>query len=254
MTSARTDELARNPRRRRGDSVRINGDYQHRARVSGFVVQRFWHANKEHMVRRMCPPRPTDRVLNVGCGSGVLANALAADGCRVTGVDSNPHAIDYARRVFSRPNLDFHLGQAEDLPVEPRSVDRVYCFNVIEHLYQEQGHAFLARLRDVLVPGGSVMLATPNFGGLWPILEWSLDALRLVPRLRGVQHVSKWTDNTVRAALGAAGLQVRATGTFSTVAPFVSPISWALAERVAELEAQWNLAFGAILFAVAEAP
>ena len=82
--------------RRTGDTVQIARDYQHRARTSGFVVQRFWHAEKERVIRKFSAPRSGDRVLDVGCGSGVVANALAGMGAIVTGVDGNPDAIAFA--------------------------------------------------------------------------------------------------------------------------------------------------------------
>src|SRR5262249_49069906 len=62
--------------------VPIDGAYQDRARREGFVVQRFWHHQKELVVRSLAPPRAGERALDVGCGSGVVANLLASEGAR----------------------------------------------------------------------------------------------------------------------------------------------------------------------------
>lgn len=240
--------------RRTGDAIAIEGDYQHRARHQGFVVQRFWHAEKERMIRSYAPPAAGERVLDVGCGSGVISDVLASFGARVTGVDGNPRAIAFARRTYHRPNLDFVQGLVDELADPPGSVDRIYCLEVIEHLYADQVHALLAQFHRLLRPGGTLCLTTPNFRGVWPAIEWTLDTLRLVPTLAEEQHVSRFSRASLRAALESAGWSVTQLRTFSTVAPFASVLGWNVGRSLARLEDRAGLPFGAVLFAVATRP
>lgn len=239
---------------RRGDAIEIAGDYQYRARTAGFVVQRYWHFEKERVVRKFCAPKPGDLALDVGCGSGVIANLLAELGAKTVGIDSNPSAIEFARRRFGRSGLEFHLGQVDDLAFREESVDCVYCMEVIEHLYEAQVPRLLARLNSVVRKGGRILVTTPNYHGAWPLLEATLDAFRLVPRLKGDQHVTKFHKKKLRFALEGAGWELEHLATFSTAAPFVSVVGWRLAQAVSAIEDRVALPFGNVLLAVARRP
>jgi 2-polyprenyl-3-methyl-5-hydroxy-6-metoxy-1,4-benzoquinol methylase len=239
------------PRYRTGDSVPIGGDYQHRARTRGFVVQRFWHAEKERVIRAFAMPSASDRVLDVGCGSGVVADFLASTGAHVTAVDGNPDAIAYGRRTFRRDNLEFIQALVEELAFDDASFDRIYCMELIEHIYEHQVVSLFQAFRRLLRPGGSLLLTTPNYRGFWPVLEFVLDRLRLVPALDGHQHVTRFHASRLSTLLSDAGFQPERITTFATVAPFVSVLSWRAAVSVAHIEDRLSLPFGNLLLAVA---
>ena len=242
---------ARLRERRTGDTVRIPGDYQHRARTTGPVIQRFWHAEKERIIRKFYPPQPGDVVVDVGCGSGVQSSVLASLGARTTGVDGSPEAIAYARTTFKSENLDFQEALIEDLAFAAESVDRIYCFELIEHVYEHQAAELLATFHRLLKRSGFLLITTPNYAGTWPLIELAMDRLHVAPQLNEAQHVARYTSRRLRGVLERTGWRVVHLGTFSTVAPFLSPVSWSLAERVAELEDRVALPFGNILLGVA---
>jgi len=239
---------------RRGDAISIDGAYQHRARTRGFVVQRFWHYQKERVIRKFCPPSPGDRVIDVGCGSGVITDLLASLGARTTGIDANPAAVEYARDAFSRANLDFRQGLVEDLQFEPGSLDKIYCLELIEHIYAHQVRSLLRTLLPLARPGGNLVVTTPNYRSFWPLLEWTLDKLKLAAPLAEHQHVTRFSRSSLAAFLEEAGWQVERVTTFSTFAPFLSAVSWSLAERCAVLEDKASLPFGNLLLAIARKP
>jgi len=237
---------------RRGDTVEISGAYQHRARTSGPVVQRFWHSEKERIIRKYCPPAPGERVLDVGCGSGVVADLLASLGAEVTGIDANPEAIAFANATFARPKLDFRCALVEDLSFQSASIDRVYCLEVIEHLYEAQVRALLAGWARLMRPGGVLMLTTPNYRGLWPLLEFTMDRLHLAPAMAEEQHVTRFNRGRLRQMLAPSDWKILRLATFSTFAPFLSVLSWRLAERCADIEDRVDLPFGNLLLLVAQ--
>lgn len=240
--------------RRTGDAIVISGDYQHKARHEGFVVQRFWHAEKERIIRRFSLPHPGDRVLDVGCGSGVIASLLAQCGAHATGVDANPQAIEYASKTFRHATLDFRLGSVEELDFTPDSIDRIYCLELIEHLYENQVSDLLRAMHHLVKPGGTVMLTTPNYRGLWPMIELTMDILKLAPQMDEEQHVTRFHHARLRQMLEATGWRVERLTTFSTFAPFVSVINWKLAEQCAALEDRLSFPFGNLILAVATKP
>ena len=232
----------------------VDGAYQDRARQEGFVVQRFWHYQKELVVRRLCPPALGERVLDVGCGSGVVANLLASLGARATGIDSSQTAVEYARAAFPAGGLDFRLGRIEDLDLEPGSVDRVYAFELLEHLSEQEVRQVLARLRSFVRPGGTLLVTTPNYRGPWILLEWLLDRTGLVAPMAGHQHVTKFWKSRLARVLSEAGWHTELLSTFSTFAPFMSVFGWNLAERLFDWEQRLGLPFGNLLVAVARQP
>jgi len=72
--------------------------------------------------------RPGQRVLDVACGTGIVARVAAdrlAGAGRVVGVDLNEAMLAVARRV--RPDVEWRQGDAEALPFPPASFDRVLC-------------------------------------------------------------------------------------------------------------------------------
>lgn len=101
--------------KRTGDTIKIPGDYQYKALTTGNPVQRFWHESKQRIISQLMPPEPTDFILDVGCGSGVIANFLGQSGAKVWGIDGNKDALNFARETFKAPNLEYHLGLVDDL-------------------------------------------------------------------------------------------------------------------------------------------
>ena len=115
----------------------------------------------QHLVPYLyCAPRmAAARVAEIGCGSGYGAARLAASAGRVDAFDRNPRAIAFARDHYRAPNLRY-LHEGRDPDPAPQGYDAVVCFQVLEHL--ERPEPFLARLRELLRPGGTLYLTTPN--------------------------------------------------------------------------------------------
>jgi 2-polyprenyl-3-methyl-5-hydroxy-6-metoxy-1,4-benzoquinol methylase len=224
---------------RRGDAIDIAGDYQARALRSNHAAQRFWHEAKFRLIERVAIPGKADRVLDAGCGSGTISHFLSRYARDVTGIDSNPSAISYARDVFKAPNLHFRLGQFDDLKGD-KPFDRIYCIEVIEHLYEHQVADVLGLFYKLINPGGQLFLTTPNYRSAWPLVEWLLDRFALVAKLQEAQHVTRFTKRTLATMCRHTGWRVQHIGTFNGVSPFIAPISRRLALGMEKLEFLFN--------------
>jgi 2-polyprenyl-3-methyl-5-hydroxy-6-metoxy-1,4-benzoquinol methylase len=222
-------------RRRERDAIAIPGDYQARALESPRAAQRFWHAAKLRMIDRVMPPRPGARIADAGCGSGVVAARLAASGAQVVGFDSNPAAVSFATATYGSPQLRFVLGPFERIPDEG-PFDQVYCLEVVEHLYEDQAIDVLRLFARATKPDAQLFVTTPNARSAWPLIEWTLDRLRLVPTLDEAQHLTAFNRSMLASAMRASGWRVDEIGTFNGIAPFLAPLSERFARAVEVFE------------------
>lgn len=106
--------------------------------------------------------QPGQRVIDVACGTGVIAR-LAADvvgaAGSVTGVDVADDMIDVATRSSSGA-IDWHVADAADLPMPDRSFDVALCQMGLMFMPDRVGAA--AEMRRVLRPGGRAIVTTPG--------------------------------------------------------------------------------------------
>jgi 2-polyprenyl-6-hydroxyphenyl methylase/3-demethylubiquinone-9 3-methyltransferase len=102
------------------------------------------------------------RLLDVGCGAGLAAEAFARRGFDVLGLDAAGGAIDAARAHVAGRDLpvSYRVGTADDLLAEGLRFPIVTALEVIEHV--PDAHAFLATLARLLEPGGLLFLSTLN--------------------------------------------------------------------------------------------
>ena len=108
--------------------------------------------------------RPTARrVLDVGCGIGHSAHALAqrCDWLEIVGVDISEKRIAAAKRLFRHPRLRFYVGDMEHSP-EEGPFDAILMMDVYEHIPQARRTAFHKLLSGLLSSHGIVLLTTPS--------------------------------------------------------------------------------------------
>ncbi|HEX9838675.1 MAG TPA: methyltransferase domain-containing protein [Anaerolineales bacterium] len=237
----------------------VAGDYQYRALHSGHRMQRFWHGGKLTMIDQLIRPhlQAGSRLLEIGCGAGNLLLQASVRG-------SYPVALDLAMQslAFVRSRLEearsgpeapsgFACTQAigELLPLADGSFDCVLLSEVIEHL--EAPKVSIREASRVLRPGGRLLVTTPNYQSLWPMMEWTVDLLNMAPKMAGEQHISRFQPASLRRILVESGLGIEYFGTIYSLSPFLSLVSpgWANRQLARELDRQSSL--GMILVAVA---
>ena len=240
-------------KRRMGDVISIPGDYQHRVLNTGLAPQRFWHHVKYLEAARWLDPQAGDRILDIGCGSGVAASLIAqTKGTQVLGIDVKEEAINYARAQFQSPNLNFEVGLVDDLDFEDASIDKIALLEVIEHIYPDQAMKAMREYFRLLKPGGRLVVTTPNSHSMWPIIEWGLDRFRLVPSLKGAQHVNNFHAARLIALAEDIGFRVVTCRTMHVLAPWLASLNWQLASYVHRLEQRRSHRLGNLLLACFE--
>lgn len=106
---------------------------------------------------------PDARVLDIACGSGIVARTVARqDGpaSRVVGLDANPAMLAEARRASEAEGLaiTWVQGDAQRLPFEHGSFDLVFCQHGLQFFPDRQGA--VSEMYRVLAPGGQVVIVT----------------------------------------------------------------------------------------------
>ena len=125
------------------------------------------------------------RVLDVGCGGGLLSESLARAGAQVTGIDLAPGMVEVARLHAAEGGLaiDYRVASAEELAqAGPGHFDVVTCMEMLEHVPDPA--AMTATLARLLAPGGALFVSTLN-RNLKSFLLAIVGAeyiLRLIPR------------------------------------------------------------------------
>lgn len=102
-------------------------------------------------------PKPGERILDLGCGTGHLTAQLAAAGAEVIGIDQDPAMIEKARQCY--PELRFEIADAREFAV-PEPVDAVFS-NAVLH-WVRPPEAAVRRIHAALKPGGRMVV---EFGG-----------------------------------------------------------------------------------------
>ena len=103
------------------------------------------------------------RVVDVGCGGGILSEAMARAGANVTGIDLSEKALSVARlhRLESGIEVDYRLTAAEALAAEAaQSYDLVTCMELLEHVPDPA--ALVAACATLAKPGGVIVFSTIN--------------------------------------------------------------------------------------------
>ena len=114
------------------------------------------------------------RLLEIGCGAGFFLKSAERRGWRVEGIEFSEEASRFGREQLG---LEIRQQQAETMTIAPATFDAVVMFDTIEHLFDPR--VALISIARALVPGGWLLISTPNFralsrrllGSSWAVLS-----------------------------------------------------------------------------------
>jgi ubiquinone/menaquinone biosynthesis C-methylase UbiE len=144
---------------------------------------------------------PGTPVVDVGCGTGTLAIALAAGGAEVIGVDGDPEILALARAKAGADAVQWRKGLATALALAGESAERVVMSLLLHHLDADAKRAALAEAMRILRPGGRLHVAD------WgrprdPLMRGAAWALQ---RIDGAQGLAEHLDGRLYGLLADAG-------------------------------------------------
>ncbi|CAN5906940.1 hypothetical protein BH11PSE3_BH11PSE3_21720 [soil metagenome] len=205
-----------------------------------------WH----HLKFRAVAARlaPATRILDIGCGPGTfIGNYLGAAEC--LGIDLSASQIDYANRHYGNRQHRFSTQSPESLLDADERFDAIAMIELIEHLTPPEALRLLALVRRLLSPDGTLVLTTPNYGSLWPLIELGVNFFSRVRYER--QHINRYRRGRLAATLEEAGFRSVTMETIVGFAPFAAllgsrPVAW-----VDTIERHTTRGAGNLLLAVA---
>jgi SAM-dependent methyltransferase len=175
-----------------GRKVWSSGDFNEIARQTMMVAED---------VCRAADPRPNQNVLDVACGSGNVALVAARRYCNVAGIDIAANLIDRARQraAAEGSQIDFRVGDAQDLPYSDASFDTV--FSVFGVMFAPDQQRAARELLRVCRPGGKIVMAN------WMPEGFGVDFFgahaRHAPPPEGAPSPLRWgTEEAVHEMLG----------------------------------------------------
>jgi SAM-dependent methyltransferase len=174
-----------------------------RAGWAHFVPLEVWTTPPAANLVRFAGVAGGQKVLDVACGTGVVAVTAARLGARVTGLDITPELLERARENarMAGVSIEFHEGDVEELPFAPGEFDVV--LSQYGHMFAPRPDVTIAEMLRVLRPGGTIAFSTwPPESALGRI--FTLIAGQLPPPPPGATPPPLWGDPTiVRQRLGS---------------------------------------------------
>jgi len=122
-----------------------------------------YHSHRLSVIQSMIPAhlyQPGKRILDFGCGDGVLFPPFVFAGASVVGIDSSPAMVHEA---WERGNIQATVGTVADLEAIPsESLDALLCFNTLAYLTESEEHDFYSHARRMVKPGGYLIVTHCN--------------------------------------------------------------------------------------------
>ena len=137
---------------------RFNPSTQEENTIFGAEVLRFHLERYRYAGRHLAPGLIGDIACGTGYGSNILITEFPEKIKRILAVDNYAEAIEYARRTYQHPLIDFQLQDAQTLKAA-LSFDTVVCFETLEHL--EHPAEFVQRISNHIVKGGKFIVSVP---------------------------------------------------------------------------------------------
>jgi 2-polyprenyl-3-methyl-5-hydroxy-6-metoxy-1,4-benzoquinol methylase len=249
--------MASQPDRSAFDYSSIPDGHYDRVLREGSAIRRLWHLSKFERVFDYLPKRSGQSLLDIGCFAGTfLSMADTERFSRQLGVDILPPQIAWANERYGTPQRRFQaLRSITDLAGLDEQFDCVTIIEVIEHLSPAEIHELLGQVARVLVPGGTLVITTPNYASTWPILEQILNRVGDVNYEE--QHITRFTALGFEQQLAAIHptlhdeFALDLSTTTHWLAPFLAPLSFDLAHRLSRAVSHqaWRLPFGNLILA-----
>jgi 2-polyprenyl-3-methyl-5-hydroxy-6-metoxy-1,4-benzoquinol methylase len=175
-------------------------DYANRRDAELYFSAQYTRALADFIERRAKPGR--GRLIDLGCGNGVLLAEMARRGYMPLGIDSSVESLREAAARIGDANV--MSGSVTQVPVEDRSSAGLLLIETIEHVLDEDLTPMMHEITRVLRSGSPLVVTTPNSEALEAAKVTCPDC---AATFHPMQHVRSWTADSLEAFLRSHGFR-----------------------------------------------
>ncbi len=191
--------------------------YERLHRLNSIGNNAYREAQRLETIEVLCKPHISDKVLELGCGTGFYTRLLAPRVHRIVGIDFSATAIEKAVAQGQADNVQFVIGDMQNLSMFPDSLfDKILAIDVLEHLSDSQLHTCLGQIARLLYKGGAFVFFTPC-GSHW--IERLKSRNIMIRQIRG--HVGVRSEAAYRRVMRERGLAVKRVLRYETCIPIL---------------------------------
>jgi SAM-dependent methyltransferase len=162
-----------------------------------------FHRGDEHIYKPIPEKVGEGRILDVGCGTGVLLARLKSERRELYGFDISPTGVRIAKTINKDTNL--FVADARHMPFKSNSFDYIICTEVLEHI---EGDDAIRECYRVLRANGSALFSVPNGRGSYRL---------------GTGHVRYFTFKSFTSFLEQAGFEIISGCSWGLYIPILAP-------------------------------
>jgi len=209
--------------------------YYDKAYREGSSVQKYWNTNRfKKIIDKIVKLKPKN-IIDIGCGPGTLLSLIPKRVySKATGIDFDKKQTSFSKKKFkNNKKIKWISGDVTKLKTKQK-YDCIISSEVIEHIEPEKSSDLLKAMNKLLRKNGTLIITTPNYRSLWPIIEWFVNRLGDVDYSE--QHINKLNIKTLSDQLKNNKFIIKEAKTFYIISPFLSVISPKLSRFIQKIE------------------
>ena len=212
-------------------------------------AQSKWHELKFKRIYRLIEKECPKSLLDVACGPGTFISKLPQT-MECCGVDIAEKQINYANKKYSKEGVSFHKCEDAGYPIDDNKFDLVTSIEFIEHVSADSCKKNLLEMKRCLKRGGKIIITTPNYNSMWPILEYIVSHITKENYLE--QHITHYTKETLRKVMEDSGFVNIKIESYIFLSPFFIYLSNKLSNWLFDQENKYIKKWGNLLIATGE--